>query len=110
SLLDVGQGAFPTTVFLVATSTNTVEVILANVDGISGSGSLFSLRFLAKELGTGAITFELADLRSNNNTQIPVGTTGAFVFVKKHLLADFNQNNEIDFDDLLGLISFWNKP
>ncbi len=110
SLLDVGQGAFQTTVFLSATSTDGVEVILANVDGISGSGSLFSLRFLAKELGTGAITFELADLRNKENEQIPVSIAGAEVSVKKRLTCDFNQNNEIDFEDLLGLISFWKRP
>ncbi|MBU1598673.1 T9SS type A sorting domain-containing protein, partial [bacterium] len=110
SLLDVQQGAFPTTAFLIATSTEKVEVILANVNGISGSGSLFSMRFLAKELGMGTITFELTDLRDTGNSPITVGTTGATISVKKRLICDFNQNNEIDFDDLLGLIGFWKKP
>ncbi|MDI6751561.1 MAG: PQQ-binding-like beta-propeller repeat protein [bacterium] len=109
-LLDLKQGGFETTVFLTATSTDTVEAVLANVNGISGSGSLFSMKFLAKEPGSGAITFELTDLRDQNNSQIPVSTAGAEISVKKRLLCDFNQNNEIDFDDLLGLISFWKKP
>ncbi|MEK9148498.1 MAG: cohesin domain-containing protein, partial [Candidatus Desantisbacteria bacterium] len=111
SLIDVWQGEFQTTVFLTATSTDRVEVVLAKVDGvISGSGSLFSLRFLAKETGSGTITFELADLRDQNNSQISVSTQEAEIFVKKRLLCDFNQNNEIDFDDLLSLIGFWKKP
>jgi hypothetical protein len=108
-LIGVEKGDVGETVFLYSTSTGKIEIVLAEPEGVLADGALFQLRFCGREEGAGSITFSLADFRDSENNKTPIRTRSAEVFVRKKLLGDFDRDSQIDFDDLMCIVSHWKE-